>query len=323
MGLSNNMRDVEGLVLSKDDFTAHYKPNGPVEVVPRIRRPFGCSPVGPTAWLAVQSYDLNIETCEGMIPNRDNLDFGHQTMRRLRLELQAELAKSSAEAGDDGTLPGFPSSKKRQRKDDGKTSEGGVLAQSDTKRKEGRKNARSQARSLFEQLIFPYRHSHWHIWLCPIGPYIVDELAADSAINLQYAVCWADIVYLFHCKHYHQRFCDVYHTIMEFMRAGVNILIDPEDSWLTYIRYMHVFSSIYIHIQVMEKYNSRIGGNWDDVIDTLRNIQRDLHREWEMDPVEIGLMAEQFSVENIRELSNGKCGKGLNQIFSRRQRALL
>ena len=68
MGLSNNMRDVEGLVLSKDDFTAHYKPNGPVEVVPRIRRPFGCSPVGPTAWLAVQSYDLHIDDTQPRQP---------------------------------------------------------------------------------------------------------------------------------------------------------------------------------------------------------------------------------------------------------------
>jgi hypothetical protein len=309
MGMLSNLKDLESVILSKDVLRRGYNAEREVEVVPRIRRPFGCSPIGPLSWMAIQSFDLIIETCEEMIATRDHLDFGHQTMRRLRLELKSILGLDSKAQNK--------ARKKKNRTQERSTDE----EDDDDELRKGRKSARSRARHIFELLIFPYRHSHWHIWLCPIGPYIVDELSADSMINVQYAVCWADIVYLFHCKNYHRRFCDVYHTIMEYMRAGVNVLIDPDDSWLTYMRYMHVFSSIYIHIQVMERYNARIGGNWDDVIDTMRNIQRDLHREWEMDSIEIGLMAEQFSVENIRAMTG--CGKGLSQVFGRRQGSLL
>lgn len=288
-------------------------PKREVEVVLAIRRPFGCSPIGPVQWMAFQSYDLIIETVEEKVPNRDHLDCGHATMRRLRLELKNLKAREAAKQQGAGAqvLPGVAVEPKQ---DD------------ELQRKEARKAARSRTRHIYEQLIAPYRACHWHIWLCPIGPYIVSENVTDSLTNIPYAVCWADIVYLFHSVNYWQRFCDVYHTIMEYMKEGINILINPDDSWMTYMRYVHVFSSLYIHIQVLEKFNARIGGYWEcenGPLQTLRKVQKDLHREWEMDSVEIGILAEQFSVENIRELSHCTVGRGLNQLLGNRRRSLL
>lgn len=286
MGLGSLLRDLEGIIITPEQFKADEIEDVGAETLLRIRRPFGCSPIGPLSWMAFQSFDLIIETCEEMIPNRDHIDFGHATMRRLRLELKRDVLRRAGESDNGGSD------------------------------KEKRRALRAHTRKVFEQLIAPYRRCHWHYWLCPIGPYI-----AEDETNIPYAVCWADIVYLFHCKNYHERFCDVYWTIIEYMRQGVNILINPDDAWMTYMRYMHVFSSLYIHIQVLEKYNARIGGNWDDVIDRMRTVQKVLHREWEMDTVEIGMLAEQFSVENIRELTH--CGRGLNQLLNKRTRSLL
>ena len=297
---SSRKKSLEGLTITMADMMLGYSEEAKVEIIKRIMRPWGCSPIGPMAWMALRTYDLIIETREGMIPNRNNMDIGDQWFKRLQLELHAAVgAKGSKIDLQEVILDGKPMS---------------ISVDAKTKRA-SRKAHRVFARGLFDNLIRPYSKSNWHLWLCPVGPYIVDECARDSMLNLPYMVCWADVVYLFHCSNYYERFCGVYSTIIQFMRAGVNILIDTDDYWLTYMRYVHVFSSLYIHIQVLEKHNSRIGGNWQAIIDDLRDLQKILHKEWEMDPVEIGMLAEQFSVENIRELNS--CGKGLGQVFKR------
>ena len=297
---SSRNRSLEGLVIKMTDMMLGYDPKAKVEAVKRIMRPYGCSPIGPLSWMALRTYDLIIETREQMIPNRNNMNVGDQFMKRLQLELHTCVKNQPA------------TMKLKEVVHKGANISNLVEGKNN---KNTRKMFRIFARSLFDNLIRPWSKSNWHLWLCPIGPYIVDECARDSVLNLPYAVCWADIVYLFHCSNYHERFCGVYSTIVQFMRAGVNILIDMDDYWLTYMRYVHVFSSLYIHIQVLEKYSSRIGGNWGDIIRSLRDLQKILHTEWEMDPVEIGMLAEQFSVENIRELNS--CGKGLGQVWKR------
>ena len=255
--------------------------SGLKEDMPSIIRPTGCAPIGPVNWMALRTYDRIIETREEQRPSYSLETIGCRTIARC-WQRGCAIAKEYERNDQSDALYGS--------------------------------NWRKERLKRLTHVISHIRSGHWHMWMFPIGPIVFTE-CNDKSTNIPisefsrpYWVCWADVVYLFHCRHYISRFMNVYHMIIWFMEHDANLLYVPNDEQMTALRYTYAFASLHLHIQIIAKQNRDIGGMWSETLDHLRNLQKVLHRRFADATGEImNTFCNQFSVKSVKEWGN--CGR--------------
>ena len=269
--------------ITSDQFRKNLPPvpkEGAPDDIPRILRPTGCAPIGPMDWMALRTYDRIIETREEIRPSYTFETVGDRTIARCWRRaciVDADYAKfSSADA--------LTASWRKDR-----------------------------LRRL-TNVVQGIRASHWHLWMCPIGPIVFTDYVDKRQNNMHmldvcrpYWVCWADIVYLCHCRNYIKRFLLLYEALIWFIERDVNLLYVPGDESLTTLKHTYVFASLYMHTQVLSQQNRDIGGMWSETLDTLRNVEKVMrHRFVDARGDILDAFCNQFSVRAVKDWST--CG---------------
>lgn len=240
-----------------------------VEEVPRLHPPSGTYPLGPSSWMTLVHYDRIIEMRDEIFPSPCCICFGDPTVMRIRKDLKIFRENVPLNLTKDGE--------------------------------------KQMLRKYMLQSIREYLDIPWHEWMFPIGPITCSVGPKRSGQYLQFSVCWADILILVHTKGYLTRFMDFYDLILELHSEGISMMV-CKDQVMMVQRWLHVLSSIGIHIQCLEILEARVGGNWTADLKRLRDIRIALSTELN---VNLGLMDHFCSKVSIKAIENPRtasCG---------------
>ena len=81
------------------------------------------------------------------------------------------------------------------------------------------------------------------------------------------------------------------------------------------MRWLHVLTSVCIHIDVLECLDSKIGGNWYQPLRLLRDIRNLLSSEFNINMGHINRLAEQVSMQRLANPNNGAGQSGRHGKF--------
>ena len=147
----------------------------------------------------------------------------------------------------------------------------------------------------------------WHEWMCPIGPVLHGVGYKSSNLYMQFSVCWGDILGAMNVPKYMDRYLDFYEFLVDVHKLGVPIMACC-DVHMMVMRWIHVIASIGIHIQVLEKTNKCIGGNWDSIIDRAHRVNGTLASILGVNHGVMTTIADQLSMKSIDPAPVTACG---------------
>jgi hypothetical protein len=138
----------------------------------------------------------------------------------------------------------------------------------------------------------------WHEWIFPIGPLLGWKKSAPHV--LKYGATWAEMLGMVACEGYMEQYLDAYNLIIELHNLGCSLMVST-DLNIMLLRWLHVMTSIGIHIDVLEELDMRIGGNWHGVLQELRDTRHVMCAEFGVNLGYINRLTEQVSMKCIKD----------------------
>ena len=230
-----------------------------IEFIPPMIQPYGCGPVAPADWVVLHTYNRIIEMRHGTRMDDQGLVLSDELFNYCYQEAFRELNRKQVSSPQE----------------------------------------RSEIIEGHFRILTPQL---WHRHLFPFGTYAYANTSSmDTSIRQTlhmgrdaskhminpYSVSHADILYLCNTSGYLDRYMRIIAILLWAKREDTNLLIyrrfrsdkptemrsrsETIDGFFTLERHLHVFGSIWLHIEVMRSNKQQVGGNWSEKLKELES----------------------------------------------------
>lgn len=264
-----------------------------LELLTPLVRPYGCGPVAPEDWMVLRTYGRIIEVRDGLRMDDSAVTVCDRDFKRFYQEAVRSIGSKS-----DKDSPSF------------------VITTIEN-------NFRGVMDKLWHRYMFPFGSFAYHTNIQgghsnDLGPYkkhmhmgaATGRDGARLMIN-PYSVSYADILYLCNTIGYPQRFLYTTGIILWAKKMGVNLLLHRRydnnnnmvfnhlDRFYTLEKYLHVFGSIWLHIQVLQSNKWDVGGGWAETRASLEDIYQQMLKEFDVNRELLEVCVQNMTLKDV------------------------
>ena len=295
--------DVEGDPLDMKTASPHEVAKN-VELCNPMVRPYGCGPVAPAEWIVLRTYQKIIELRDEIRFDTLGITQGDQTFKRRYQQALRDIHKW-----------------KQYTETKEKPPTKGEWAQAGSHESFWFKNdyLRNETEAV-EHAFKDLKNKYWHRYMFPFACFFLEKqsmgplmpwveaghmLSGNANIGTSGSVCInpysvtaTDVLYLCNTTGYLERFVFVIGILLWAKRNGCNLLKHEKSRYMdrksaprdqavidffTMDKHFHVFGSIYMHRRVLECNKMDVGGNWNEMLEILDQLETEMMNEWGLD----------------------------------------
>ena len=282
-----------------------------VELCNPMVRPYGCGPVAPAEWIVLRTYQKIIELRDEIRFDTLGIAQGDQTFKRRYQQAMRDIRRSQQYTSGKKVTP---AKGERARK-------GSSLAEGEMQAFWFKNDYIRTETEAVEHAFRDLKNKYWHRYMFPFACFFFEKQsmgplipwveaghmltgnttsgsgAGGLCIN-PYSVTATDVLYLCNTAGYLERFVYIIGILLWAKRRGCNLLkheksryMDrksaPRDQaaidYFTMEKHFQVFGSIYMHRRVLELNKVDVGGNWNEMLEILDQLESEMMSEWGLD----------------------------------------